>query len=126
MKPSLASSSIVVIGRLRYAPTNAIDSAGMPLLTAILGVGISVALIYTATLVTPVSSTAPSRGDLGSGGGHRLRAVPVSRHRDQLGEGLDVEESIARATATAGSAVIFAGLTVVIALLGLAVAGIAF
>ena len=48
MKPSLASSSIVVIGRLRYAPTNAIDSAGMPLLTAILGVGISVALIYTA------------------------------------------------------------------------------
>ena len=50
----------------------------------------------------------------------------LSRHRDQLGEGLDVEESIARATATAGSAVIFAGLTVVIALLGLAVAGIAF
>jgi len=43
-----------------------------------------------------------------------------------LADGLDVEESIARATATAGSAVIFAGLTVVIALLGLAVAGIPF
>ena len=102
-------------------------AAGMPLLTAILGVGISVALIYTATLVTPVSSTAPMLAViLGLAVGIDYALFLLSRHRDQLGEGLDVEESIARATATAGSAVIFAGLTVVIALLGLAVAGIAF
>ena len=44
----------------------------------------------------------------------------VSRHRDQLATGMDVEESAARATATAGSAVVFAGLTVIIALVGLA------
>ncbi|MGC7224648.1 MMPL family transporter, partial [Mycobacteroides abscessus subsp. massiliense] len=50
----------------------------------------------------------------------------ISRHRDQLCVGLGIEESVARATATAGSAVIFAGLTVVIALLGLSVAGIPF
>ena len=50
----------------------------------------------------------------------------VSRHRDQLASGLDVEESAARATATAGSAVVFAGLTVIIALVGLSVAGIPF
>jgi RND superfamily putative drug exporter len=102
-------------------------AAGMPLLTAILGVGISVALIYTATLVTPVSSTAPMLAVmLGLAVGIDYALFLLSRHRDQLAEGLDVEESIARATATAGSAVIFAGLTVVIALLGLAVAGIAF
>ena len=50
----------------------------------------------------------------------------VSRHRDQLGTGLDPEESVARAVATAGSAVIFAGLTVMVALAGLSVAGIPF
>lgn len=102
-------------------------AAGMPLLIAVLGVGISVALICTATLVTPVSSTAPMLAVmLGLAVGIDYALFLLSRHRDQLAEGLDVEESIARATATAGSAVIFAGLTVVIALLGLAVAGIAF
>jgi RND superfamily putative drug exporter len=102
-------------------------AAGMPLLTAVLGVGISVALIYTATLFTPVSSTAPMLAVmLGLAVGIDYALFLLSRHRDQLAEDLDVEESIARATATAGSAVIFAGLTVLIALLGLSVAGIAF
>jgi RND superfamily putative drug exporter len=48
----------------------------------------------------------------------------VSRHRAQLGTGMPVRESIATATATAGSAVIFAGATVLIALSGLSVAGV--
>ena len=50
----------------------------------------------------------------------------LSRHRTQLATGMDPEESAARATGTAGSAVVFAGLTVVIALSGLAVVGIPF
>ena len=50
----------------------------------------------------------------------------VSRHRDQLLHGMEVEESVARAVATAGSAVVFAGMTVMIALAGLSVAGIPF
>lgn len=102
-------------------------AAGMPLLTAVLGVGISVALVYAATLLTPVSSTAVMLAVmLGLAVGIDYALFLLSRHRAQLAEGLEVEESIARATATAGSAVIFAGLTVVIALLGLAVAGIPF
>lgn len=102
-------------------------AAVMPLMTAVLGVGISVSLIYLATIVTPISSTAPMLAVmLGLAVGIDYALFLLSRHRDQLAEGLDVEESIARATATAGSAVIFAGLTVVIALLGLAVAGIPF
>ncbi|RSN25793.1 transporter [Amycolatopsis sp. WAC 04169] len=102
-------------------------AAGMPLLTAILGVGVSVALVYAATSVATVSSTAPMLAVmLGLAVGIDYALFLLSRHRDQLAEGLEVEESIARATATAGSAVIFAGLTVVIALLGLFVAGIPF
>ncbi|MCW6006267.1 MMPL family transporter [Micromonospora sp. CPCC 205371] len=102
-------------------------AAVMPLLTAVLGIGIAVGAIYMATLVTPISSTAPMLAVmLGLAVGIDYALFLLSRHRDQLADGLDVEESIARATATAGSAVIFAGLTVVIALLGLAVAGIPF
>jgi putative drug exporter of the RND superfamily len=102
-------------------------AAVMPLVTAILGVGVAIGLIYLATLVTPISSTAPMLAVMiGLAVGIDYALFLLSRHRDQLAEGLDVEESIARATATAGSAVIFAGLTVVIALLGLAVAGIPF
>ncbi|MFB6726009.1 MMPL family transporter [Kribbella sp. NPDC056345] len=102
-------------------------AAVMPLATAVLGVGISVGLIYLATVVTPISSTAPMLAVmLGLAVGIDYALFLLSRHRDQLAEGLDVEESVARATATAGSAVIFAGLTVVIALLGLTVAGIPF
>ncbi len=102
-------------------------AAVMPLLTAVLGVGFAAGLIYLATLVTPISSTAPMLAVMiGLAVGIDYALFLLSRHRDQLGDGLDVEESIARATATAGSAVIFAGLTVVIALLGLAVAGIPF
>ncbi|MFJ9778969.1 MMPL family transporter [Amycolatopsis sp. NPDC101161] len=102
-------------------------AAVMPLVTAVLGVGFAAGLIYLATLVTPISSTAPMLAVMiGLAVGIDYALFLLSRHRDQLGDGLDVEESIARATATAGSAVIFAGLTVVIALLGLAVAGIPF
>ncbi|MCB1299692.1 MAG: MMPL family transporter, partial [Microthrixaceae bacterium] len=50
----------------------------------------------------------------------------VTRHRQNLAEGHDVAESAARAAATAGGAVVFAGMTVVIALLGVLVIGIPF
>lgn len=102
-------------------------AAGMPLLTAILGVGISVGLVYAATRFVPVSSTAPMLAVmLGLAVGVDYALFLLSRHRDQLAEAMEVQESIARATATAGSAVIFAGLTVVIALFGLFVGGIPF
>lgn len=102
-------------------------AAAMPMVTAVFGVAVAVALIFAATVLTPISSTAPMLAVmLGLAVGIDYALFILSRHRDQLGEGLEVEESIARATATAGSAVVFAGITVVIALLGLAVAGIPF
>ena len=102
-------------------------AAGLPVATALLGVGVTMGGIYAATAVTPVMSTAPMLAVmLGLAVGIDYALFVLSRHRDQLAEGLDVEESVARATATAGSAVVVAGLTVVIALLGLFVAGIPF
>nr|WP_246318674.1 MMPL family transporter [Leifsonia psychrotolerans] len=102
-------------------------AAGMPLATAFLGVGISIALIFLATAFSPITSTTPMLVlMLGLAVGIDYALFIISRHQEQLRDGLDPEESAARAVATAGSAVIFAGLTVMIALVGLGVAGIPF
>jgi RND superfamily putative drug exporter len=102
-------------------------AAGMPLATALLGVGLSMALIFIATLFGPISSTTPLLAlMLGLAVGIDYSLFIISRHQSQLKAGVDPEESTARAVATAGSAVLFAGITVIIALAGLAVAGIPF
>ena len=102
-------------------------AAGMPLLTALLGVGISIGLIFVATAFGSITSTTPMLSlMLGLAVGIDYALFIISRHQEQLRDDLTAEESAARATATAGSAVIFAGLTVIIALLGLGVAGIPF
>lgn len=101
--------------------------AGLPLLTAILGVGISMAGILAATAVSTISSTTPLLAlMLGLAVGIDYALFIVSRHQDQVRAGVDPEESTARATGTAGSAVVFAGVTVLIALIGLGFAGIPF
>jgi RND superfamily putative drug exporter len=83
-------------------------------------------LLLASNLVT-LSSTAPTLAlMIGLAVGIDYTLFILSRHRTQLAAGTDPEESAARATGTAGSAVVFAGLTVVIALSGLAVVGIPF
>ena len=102
-------------------------AAGMPLATALLGVLISISLIFLSTLFGPISSTTPLLAlMLGLAVGIDYSLFIISRHQGQLKAGIDPEESAARAVATAGSAVLFAGMTVIIALAGLAVAGIPF
>jgi RND superfamily putative drug exporter len=102
-------------------------AAGLPLLTALLGVAVSMAAIFVATIFTDISSTTPLLAlMLGLAVGIDYALFIISRHREQVIGGMDPEESAARSVATAGSAVIFAGLTVIIALLGLFVAGIPF
>lgn len=102
-------------------------AAGMPLVTALLGVALSMSAIFIATRFASISSTTPLLAlMLGLAVGIDYALFIISRHQDQLRQGMDPEESTARATATAGSAVVFAGLTVIIALVGLSVAGIPF
>jgi RND superfamily putative drug exporter len=99
----------------------------MTLLTALIGVIAGMASLILVTAVVDVSSTAPILAlMLGLAVGIDYALFISSRHRTQLAEGLDEKESVARAVATAGSAVVFAGATVVIALAGLSLVGISF
>ncbi|PID98469.1 MAG: transporter, partial [Actinomycetales bacterium] len=103
-------------------------AAGMPIITAIIGVGVTMAVMMLLANIMTVNSVTPMLAVmLGLAVGIDYALFILSRHRDQLLDPqLDTEESTARAVATAGSAVVFAGLTVVIALLGLGLAGIPF
>ncbi|MGV8908167.1 MAG: MMPL family transporter [Propionicimonas sp.] len=99
----------------------------MPVGTAIAGVGIGVLSVQIAAGVISVSSTTLMLAImLGLAVGIDYALFILSRHRDQLATGMEVEESAARAVGTAGSAVVFAGLTVIIALVGLSIAGLPF
>ncbi|MHC3474759.1 MMPL family transporter [Streptomyces sp. 7R007] len=100
-------------------------AAGLPLITAVLGIVGTMAAMMGLSTVFDVSDNAPTLAImLGLAVGIDYALFIVSRHRAQLGSGMPVRESIARATATAGSAVVFAGATVLIALAGLSVAGV--
>ncbi|MDQ1584035.1 MAG: putative drug exporter of the superfamily [Microbacteriaceae bacterium] len=102
-------------------------AAGMPLLTALLGVGITMGAVTALSAFTTVSSASPMLAlMLGLAVGIDYALFILSRHRTQLARGMAPEESAATAVATAGSAVVFAGATVIIALLGLLVVGIPF
>ena len=102
-------------------------AAGMPLLTAMLGAGAALAIVFTTTRFVTITSTTPLLAlMLGLAVGIDYALFIISRHQDQLKQGIEPEESTSRAVATAGSAVVFAATTVIIALLGLAVAGIPF
>jgi RND superfamily putative drug exporter len=100
---------------------------GLPLATALIGVGIGMSGITVVAGLTDLSSTAPTLAMMiGLAVGIDYALFIVTRHRQNLAEGLSIEESAARANATAGGAVVFAGVTVVIALAGLTVVGIPF
>ncbi|MGW1187386.1 MMPL family transporter [Streptomyces sp. NPDC002559] len=96
-------------------------AAGLPLLTAIVGIGVGVASIVAIGMSTTTTTLALM---LGLAVGIDYALFIVSRYRTERAEGHDAEEAVARAVGTAGSAVVFAGLTVVIALAGLAVVDI--
>jgi putative drug exporter of the RND superfamily len=102
-------------------------AAGLPLFTALLGVGIGMAGITALTGFVELSSTAPVLAlMLGLAVGIDYALFITSRYRHELILGRDGEQAAGRAVGTAGSAVVFAGLTVVIALLGLFTVDIPF
>ncbi|WP_405536960.1 MMPL family transporter [Streptomyces sp. NBC_00075] len=100
-------------------------AAGLPLLTAIIGVGIGVSTITALAKALDLGDTTSTLAlMIGLAVGIDYALFIVSRYRSELAEGRDREEAAGRATGTAGSAVVFAGLTVVIALAGLAVVNV--
>ncbi|NEB78541.1 MMPL family transporter [Streptomyces sp. SID14478] len=100
-------------------------AAGMPLLTAIIGVGIGVSGIAALGSALNLSSTTSTLASMiGLAVGIDYALFIVSRFRAEIAEGRQGEDAAGRAVGTAGSAVVFAGLTVVVALSGLAVVNI--
>ncbi|MFI0539060.1 MMPL family transporter [Streptomyces sp. RP5T] len=116
----LAVAAVVLVITL-----GSLVAAGLPLLTAIIGVGIGVSTIATlASALDLGDTTSTLAGMIGLAVGIDYALFIVSRYRAELAEGRDREEAVGRATGTAGSAVVFAGLTVVIALAGLSVVNV--
>nr|WP_231126557.1 MMPL family transporter [Motilibacter aurantiacus] len=102
-------------------------AAGMTLISALVGVAVGLAGLLSLTELITLSSTAPTLAlMIGLAVGLDYSLFILSRHRAQLADGDDLDDSIGRATGTAGSAVVFAGLTVVIAMAGLSVVRIPF
>jgi RND superfamily putative drug exporter len=118
---------VVVAAIVLFITFGSLIAAGLPLLTAILGIGIGVSAITAATGFVDLSSITPTLAlMLGLAVAIDYALFIVSRYRHELAEGRDPQEAAGRAVGTAGSAVVFAGLTVVIALAALSVAGVPF
>ena len=123
-----SESAGVMLGFLVLAITlGSLVAAGLPLLTALIGVAIAVGGVTALTGAFELTETAPTLATmLGLAVGIDYALFILSRHRQNLAGGLAIREAAAQATGTAGSAVVFAGATVVIALVGLLVVGIPF
>ncbi|MCF3142933.1 MMPL family transporter [Streptomyces platensis] len=103
----------------------ALIAAGLPLLTALIGVGIGVSTITALSSTLDLSNTTSTLATMiGLAVGIDYALFIVSRYRAESTDGREREEAAGRAVGTAGSAVVFAGLTVVIALVGLTVVNI--
>jgi RND superfamily putative drug exporter len=102
-------------------------AAGLPLLVAIFGLGISATLIGIVALLVDTPDFAPAvAGLIGIGVGVDYALLILTRFRSALLRGADVRDALREAISTAGRSVVVAGGTVVISLLGLAFMGVSF
>jgi uncharacterized membrane protein YdfJ with MMPL/SSD domain len=118
----------IMVGFLVLAITlGSLVAAGLPLWTAMIGVGISVSGVTALTAVFELTETATTLATmLGLAVGIDYALFILSRYRQNVADGMEPREAAAQAAGTAGSAVVFAGTTVVIALVGLMVVNIPF
>src|SRR5699024_6048309 len=118
---------LVVAGIVLVVMLGTLITAGLPLLNALVGVGVGALTALAFSSLVEMNSVTPVLGVmLGLAVGIDYALFIVHRHRTQLKAGMDVQHSIARANGTSGNAVVFAGSTVVIALLALNLTGIPF
>jgi len=100
---------------------------GLPIGTAILGLGIATSFVgILSQVVSMPDFTTSLVAMIGLGVGIDYALFIVTRYRECLADSLSVEEAVVEAVDTSGRAVIFAGITVIISLLGLFVMGLAF
>ncbi|MEU8123284.1 MMPL family transporter [Spirillospora sp. NPDC049024] len=102
-------------------------AAGIPIVVSLCGMVVAYSLIHFLASMFQIAPTAPMvAAMLGIGAGIDYALFIVTRYRQQLAEGDDVETAVGRAMAHSGHAVVFAGGTVVFAICGLFLSGIAF
>jgi putative drug exporter of the RND superfamily len=128
-KPSIGGVSelvgVVLAALVLLFTFGSVVAAGLPLLTALLGVGASMLAIFAVGATFGLSATSTTLASmLGLAVGIDYALLVVSRYREERAKGHPPQEAAGLAVGTAGSAVVFAGLTVIIALAGLAVIGI--
>ncbi|HEY9329148.1 MAG TPA: MMPL family transporter [Streptomyces sp.] len=127
LAPAEASASAEAVGFalaavILFMTLGSLVAAGLPLVTALAGVAVSTTAITAVSATFELnSSTATLASMLGIAVGIDYALFIVSRYRAERAAGHSPREAAGRANGTAGSAVVFAGLTVMIALVGLAV-----
>lgn len=118
---------VIIAALVLLIMMRAILPAMTPLISSIIGVGVGVAGSLAFSGVVDMASVTPILGImLGLAVGIDYSLFILNRHRKQLLTGMDVHESIGLANGTAGNAVVFAGTTVIVALVALLVTGIPF
>ncbi|WP_327345457.1 MMPL family transporter [Streptomyces europaeiscabiei] len=124
-KNNAESLGILVSALVLLLTFGSMIAAGMSLLTAVIGVGVGICGITALGSTLGLSSTTSTLAlMIGLAVGIDYALFIVSRYRSEMAEGHGREEAAGRAIGTAGSAVVFAGLTVIVALAGLAVVDI--
>ena len=127
-KPDTHSSEVIGLGMaviVLLFTFGTVVAMGLPIFTAIIGLVCGLSIITVLSHVAVVPTVAPTLATMiGLGVGIDYALFIVTRHLQQRGKGMETRESIARAVASSGGAVVFAGSTVMVALLSLAVVGI--
>jgi RND superfamily putative drug exporter len=100
---------------------------GLPLITALFALGVGISLITIGTHVFDTANFAPQLAAMiGLGVGIDYALFILTRFRNGLDEGLESRDAAIAAVDTAGRAVLFAGITVIISLMGMLLLGISF
>jgi RND superfamily putative drug exporter len=120
-------AGVIVAAIVLFLMLRTIVGAAVPLVSAVLGIGVaSLAALSFSSLVEFISVTPVLGVMLGLAVGIDYSLFILNRHRTQLKQGMGVHESIGLANGTSGNAVVFAGATVIVALLALNITGIPF
>jgi RND superfamily putative drug exporter len=127
-KPETHSSEVIGLSMavvVLLLTFGTVVAMGLPIINAIVGLVCGLSIITLLSHVVEVPTVAPTLATMiGLGVGIDYALFIVTRHLAQRREGMATQESVARATATSGGAVLFAGCTVIVALASLAVVGI--
>jgi putative drug exporter of the RND superfamily len=118
---------LIIAAIILFVMLGSLVAAGLPIISAVLGVGIAASITFALSGVIEMNSSTPNLAVmLGLAVGIDYSLFLLNRHRRQMKVGMDVQSSIGLATGTSGNAVTFAGMTVIIALVALNLTGIGF